>query len=438
MAADAGNPAVDTHSDPVLRDFMAQRLGPDLLTPLWEGDTRGYAGRGVSQATLDLCHAWTDPGSRVVATMRAALNEFLAEPFTGITTDGTPIPGLYELQDTGLSTRDLKDAADAFLHALRPEARASVMFAADADEWRAWINANEWANRHGILLRDLNKQERDAFEELLRASLSAGGFALIRDAMRLNEYLGEICEDVEILGEWTYWVSVFGRPSLDEPWGWQLDGHHVNLNVFVLRGQVVVSPMFVGAEPRTCEVGKFAGTRVLTDFDEPAVALMAALSESQRERATLFPSMLSADLPPELAGRADGRHRGGAMRDNLVLPYEGICAGEFDRNQQRLLLDVCDLWISRLPIGHSSLKMDEIKRHLDQSHFAWIGGYSLDEPFYFKVHSPVTLLEYDNHAAIFLGNPEPEKFHTHTVMRTPNGNDYGKDLLRQHYERYHR
>jgi hypothetical protein len=23
--------------------------------------------------------------------------------------------------------------------------------------------------------------------------------------------------------------------------------------------------------------------------------------------------------------------------------------------------------------------------------------------------------------------------HIHTVVRTPNGNDYGKDLLRQHY-----
>ena len=26
--------------------------------------------------------------------------------------------------------------------------------------------------------------------------------------------------------------------------------------------------------------------------------------------------------------------------------------------------------------------------------------------------------------------------HIHTVVRTPNGNDYGKDLLRQHLEQY--
>jgi hypothetical protein len=33
-------------------------------------------------------------------------------------------------------------------------------------------------------------------------------------------------------------------------------------------------------------------------------------------------------------------------------------------------------------------------------------------------------------------NPRvPLQTHVHVVVRTPNGNDYGKDLLRQHYQR---
>ena len=48
------------------------------------------------------------------------------------------------------------------------------------------------------------------------------------------------------------------------------------------------------------------------------------------------------------------------------------------------------------------------------------------------------LIEFDNHGGIFFDNDEPESFHTHTIVRTPNGNDYGKDLLRQHYETHHR
>jgi hypothetical protein len=30
----------------------------------------------------------------------------------------------------------------------------------------------------------------------------------------------------------------------------------------------------------------------------------------------------------------------------------------------------------------------------------------------------------------------PSAAHIHTIVRTPNGNDYGKDLLRQHYLRH--
>ena len=28
----------------------------------------------------------------------------------------------------------------------------------------------------------------------------------------------------------------------------------------------------------------------------------------------------------------------------------------------------------------------------------------------------------------------PQRFHVHTIVRTPNGNDHGMDLLRLHYE----
>ena len=48
------------------------------------------------------------------------------------------------------------------------------------------------------------------------------------------------------------------------------------------------------------------------------------------------------------------------------------------------------------------------------------------------------LVEFDMHKGVFLDNDEPEKFHIHIMVRTPNGNDYGKDLLRQHLERFHR
>ena len=53
----------------------------------------------------------------------------------------------------------------------------------------------------------------------------------------------------------------------------------------------------------------------------------------------------------------------------------------------------------------------------------------------YKVYSPVLLIEFDMHKGVFLDNEEPEKFHVHITVRTPNGNDYRRDLLRQHLDR---
>ena len=56
--------------------------------------------------------------------------------------------------------------------------------------------------------------------------------------------------------------------------------------------------------------------------------------------------------------------------------------------------------------------------------------------FYYRVHSPVILVEFDHQRGIALANDEPSRDDIHTVVRTPNGNDYGRDLLRQHHERF--
>jgi len=79
--------------------------------------------------------------------------------------------------------------------------------------------------------------------------------------------------------------------------------------------------------------------------------------------------------------------------------------------------------------------MEEIERHLAETRFCWIGGCDDASPFYYRIQSPVVLIEFDHHIGVFLTNAEPAKFHVHTIVRTPNGNDYGRDLLRLHYER---
>ena len=54
--------------------------------------------------------------------------------------------------------------------------------------------------------------------------------------------------------------------------------------------------------------------------------------------------------------------------------------------------------------------------------------------FYYRIHSPVALIEFDHQAPVALSRDRTPRNHVHMVVRTPNGNDYGQDLLRQHYE----
>jgi hypothetical protein len=60
-----------------------------------------------------------------------------------------------------------------------------------------------------------------------------------------------------------------------------------------------------------------------------------------------------------------------------------------------------------------------------------MGGWQHPEPYYFRIQSPVAIYELDHHTGVFLSNEEPAAFHIHTVMRQPNGNDYGRLLTRQ-------
>ena len=74
------------------------------------------------------------------------------EPFVGITTDGKVVPGLFALAKTGVSTRPIQAAAEAFLAALDPTQRAAACLPLDGDAWRAWSNIHPYIMRHGVLL----------------------------------------------------------------------------------------------------------------------------------------------------------------------------------------------------------------------------------------------------------------------------------------------
>ena len=352
----------------------------------------------------------------------------LAEPFKGVTADGNVAPNLFAIKSTGVSTSPVRKAADAFLAALTAEQRTKTLFTVDDDEWRNWMNQHFYV-RQGTGFIDMTDAQKQTALGLLRAALSAKGLKLSQDIMKLNHTLGELNKDnFEEFGEGRYYFTVMGKPSDKEPWGWQLDGHHLIINYFVLGDQVVMSPAFWGSEPIIAHAGKYKGTAILQDEQTKGLAMINALTEDQRKKAIIQVS------------KTANHNVGEAYKDNVVLDYKGIRASELSARQKEQLLDLANQYVANQSEGHAKVKMAEVKKHLDNTWFAWIGETGKDSVFYYRIHSPVILIEFDhqNPANLrHLSDPrKPNREHIHSVVRTPNGNDYGKDLLRQHYKQH--
>lgn len=350
----------------------------------------------------------------------------LAEPFKGITTNGTVEPGLFSIHSTGVSTAPVRIAAERFLASLNQEQRARTMFAVDDPEWRKWMNQHFYT-RQGVSFLEMTEAQRQAAFGLLGASLSARGLKLTRNIMRLNETLAELTNDHRFLGEWLYFITVMGKPSAVDPWGFQLDGHHAIVNCFVLGDQVVMTPFFVGSEPVSAPSGKYKGLTILQDEQNRGLDMLLALDNGQRAKAILNPVKNRNYNLTE------------AFKDNVVLDYAGARVADFSGAQRKQLVELIDLYIGNMDEGHARVRMDEVKQHIDHTRFAWIGGSDTSSVYYYRIHSPVILIEFDHqrpaNLARFAKDPSmPTRQHIHCVVRTPNGNDYGKDLLRQHYQ----
>lgn len=349
----------------------------------------------------------------------------LAEPFRGITTNGTVVPNLFKIAPTDVTTEPVRNAATKFIGSLGSVQLARTMFPVDDIKWREWMNQHFYARR-GISFQEMTDAQRDLAFGLMRASLSESGFALTRNVMRLNETLAELSDDHEFLGEWLYYITIMGKPSATEPWGWQLDGHHAIINYFVLGDQVVMTPHFFGSEPVKATAGKYKGTEILQKEQNDGLAMLRALPDAARRTAVLTFSKTGNNNLTE------------AFKDNVVLDYAGVRARDLDAATQQRLVDLTHLYVSNMPDGHARVKMDEVKRHIDNTWFAWIGESQPESVFYYRVQSPVVLIEFDHQQPANLRKfasdaTKPTQQHVHCVVRTPNGNDYGKDLLRQHY-----
>ncbi len=350
-------------------------------------------------------------------------------PYQGIFTGIDSIENLFPVKATNVTTAPIVEAAVAFLEILTTDQYDKTTFPIDDEEWRKWCNVdNGIYDRQGVSLKEMTEEQKKLAFGLMQASLSAKGLQLSKDIMKTDQTLKELNNGSEDYDEELYFFTVMGKPSMTEPWGWQLDGHHLVINYFVLGDQVVMSPVFMGGEPIITTTGKYKGNTLFQDEQNLGLAFMQSLSDEQQAVATIS------------SEKKGDSNVAAAFKDNLTLPYQGIQVSSLSEARKAALLNLIDQYISNIREGHQQIKMEEVISQIDNTWFCWIGETTEDAIFYYRIHSPVVLIEFDHQKVVGVPNADKEKpsrNHIHTVVRTPNGNDYGKDLLRQHLEDHH-
>jgi hypothetical protein len=313
---------------------------------------------------------------------------------------------------------EMADAARNFLAALSEDQRAITRFEFGADERENWHFVPK--ERKGITLGALKPAQRHLAQALLSSGLSSRGYVKATTIMSLEQILQELegpnrrfPRDPEL-----YHVSIFGTPDAKGTWGWRVEGHHLSVNMTLVEGRFAAgTPSFMGSNPGRVKAGAHAGLRVLGAEEDLARELVLLLDADQRKVA-----IISADAPDDVLTLA--------ARKAVLAETNGLPVGRMDAAQRALVDRLLGEYVGRLRPELAEQDLAKITAAgRERILFAWAGGTAPGQRHYYRLHGPTFLLEYDN--------TQNDANHVHAVWRDFE-NDFGRDLLREHYARDHK
>ena len=314
--------------------------------------------------------------------------------------------------------QDLAEKANVFLNTLSGELRSKAQFAFGDVERFNWNFVP--IERKGPSFRDFNEKQRSAAITLLRASLSEQGYQKTTGIMELEDVL-KVIENRGPADHYrdplNYHISIFGEPSSIKEWGWRFEGHHISLNFSSTKGAVVsATPSFFGSNPGTVASGEKKGRQILKKEMELGFLLVNSLDEKQLKKA-----LIADKAPPEII-------TGKSRKVSLLNPH-GIDFSELKEDQKKIFLQLLDVYIKNYSSKFSEKFLGKIKKSgIDNLHFAWAGSLQPGNGHYYRIQGPVLLIEYDN--------IQNNANHVHTVVRDLT-NDFGEDVLGEHYQQEH-
>lgn len=324
---------------------------------------------------------------------------------------------LFFLAFNSLAQR-VEDKAIAFLGLLNEKQKQNATYPYENEERYNWHYVPR--TRNGIALSDLNEAQRVAVMDLLKASLSAQGYAktegilILEDILRIAE--GRPGND-DYRDRLNYAITIFGSPAKTSRWGWRMEGHHLSLNFTLVNGFIESStPSFFGANPATVQSGKERGKQTLKLETELAFALLDQLNEEQRKIA-----IISSSAPGDIITR---NNRKATSPDK-----KGILYSDLSDSQKKTFSQLLDVYVKNYEFGFSSKLMEKIKKAgFENLSFAWAGSTKPGSGHYYRIQGPMLLIEFDN--------TQNNSNHIHSVVRDLT-NDFAEDILKEHYRKEH-
>ena len=269
--------------------------------------------------------------------------------------------------------------------------------------------------RKGLPLKEMSSAQKKLAHALLNSGLSQRGYAQAVTIMSLDQILAELEQGKgPVRDPDLYYFTIFGKPGVEEAWGWRVEGHHLSLN-FVVHGDEVLAatPAFFGSNPGEVREGPRKGLRVLGQEETLGRQFVDSLNDDQKKTA-----IIATTAPQEIITKND--------RKAQLLEPPGLPASQMTAGQKAALLNLIKDYAfrHRAEVAEGDLKKIEAAG-LDEVHFAWAGSLGPGQGHYYRIQGPTFLLEYDN--------TQNNANHIHTVWRD-FANDFGEDVLRRHYE----
>ncbi len=310
------------------------------------------------------------------------------------------------------AAKELSEAALSFLGSLDAAEKERVAYPLADVERENWHYVPR--ERKGLRFKDLLPLQREKAIALLHAGLSERGREQAEAIMSLEQVLFEI-EGRSHRDAGLYTVTLFGAPSEHGTWGWRVEGHHLSVNFTLVAGHAIATtPSFFGANPAEVRSGPRKGFRALGELEDLGRELVRSLTPEQRARAIL-PIKAPADILTT-----------NQRKITLAAP-EGLPASAMTEGQRRVLEQIVRAYVFRHRRDVAQADLDRITAGgWGRVHFAWAGGLEPGVGHYYRVQGPTFLIEYDN--------TQNNANHVHAVWRDAE-RDFGRDLLREHYER---